>query len=293
MLQPRRLDQRLLGGEALGERTWRGRQADRSLAGRPQRRQRRPVTARRATTSLRAGRWPASIERGDRPTSPAAGRCGWRSERPFHQIAGAVDLSVDVTDRVDEGPPQRMLHRQDRFERPVEVVGDVRDLFHQLLGRVRHDPPGASPLMSTANPCAHVGHVTSTRVPPSWLIRRYRSCRNARSEANRFSMTRLSTSGSDPSCRHRAGQQQHRQVRRVLANPRIGLRPDLVAGRGQAHHSIAMQLAAAVDVAARQRERELGAERRPRRCSDAGAAADRSSIGVLMRPLVAGDHTRS
>jgi len=39
---------------------------------------------------------------------------------------------------------------------------------------------------------------TPALVWPSLLTRRYMSCRNARSEANRFSMTRLSTSGRVP-----------------------------------------------------------------------------------------------
>ena len=58
------------------------------------------------------------------------------------------------------------------FVTPVEVVGHVRDLFEELLDRVRHDPPGRPPATSTVNSCWQLGHVTAARVCPSWLMRR-------------------------------------------------------------------------------------------------------------------------
>src|SRR6476646_8809479 len=107
---------------------------------------------------------------------------------------------VDPADLVDEPQPERMLEVEDRVHRPVEVVGDVRDLFEQSVGRVRHDSPRrCSPATSTVNPWLQLGHVTDAWVWPSWLIRRERSWRNARSEAKRPSMTPVCTWGTLPS----------------------------------------------------------------------------------------------
>ena len=55
-----------------------------------------------------------------------------------------------------------------------------------------------------------------------------------------------------------AGQQHDREVRRVLADPLVGLREDLVAGRGQPHRTLAVHTAGGVDVAPGQDELELG-----------------------------------
>jgi hypothetical protein len=46
----------------------------------------------------------------------------------------------------------------------VEVVADVRDLFVQLVGRVRQDSPLAPPVRSTVNSCLQAGHVTAAAV---------------------------------------------------------------------------------------------------------------------------------
>ena len=45
----------------------------------------------------------------------------------------------------------------DLVQRPVEVVGDVRELLEQPVLVVRHDPPRRSPATSTANSCPHSG----------------------------------------------------------------------------------------------------------------------------------------
>ena len=59
---------------------------------------------------------------------------------------------------------QRVLHVEDLLERPVEVVGNVRDLLEETIGRVRHDPPDGSPAMSTVNSVEQCGQVTA-----AWL----------------------------------------------------------------------------------------------------------------------------
>src|SRR5690606_6087933 len=111
----------------------------------------------------------------------------------------AAEQAVDLADLFDDLLAHRMLEVQDGVERPVEVVGDVRDLFEESVGRVRHDSPVTSPAMSTVNSVEQCGQVTAACEWPSWLIRRYRSWRNARSEANRFSTTNVSTSANVPS----------------------------------------------------------------------------------------------
>lgn len=55
---------------------------------------------------------------------------------------------------------------------PMEVVGDVRDLFPQPGKRVRHDSPRRPPERSTSNDPWHSGQVTAACVWPSLLIRR-------------------------------------------------------------------------------------------------------------------------
>src|SRR3954468_791369 len=111
----------------------------------------------------------------------------------------ATVAGVDLADLGDHPLPRLVVHVQDLREAPVQVVADVRDLLPQPIGRVRHDPPGASPAMSTANSWPQCGQATATSACPSWLIRRYRSCRNARSEANRFSTRNASMSRTSPS----------------------------------------------------------------------------------------------
>ena len=44
-------------------------------------------------------------------------------------------------DLVDEALPVGVLEVEDLVQRPVEVVGHVRDLLEEPVGRVRHDPP--------------------------------------------------------------------------------------------------------------------------------------------------------
>lgn len=73
---------------------------------------------------------------------------------------------------LDELLAQRVLEVEDVGQGPVEVVGDVRDLLEQALGRVRQNPPWPLPATSTVNSFSHVGHVTSACVWPSWLTLR-------------------------------------------------------------------------------------------------------------------------
>ena len=173
-----------------------------------------------------------------------------------------VQAAVDRRDLVDEALPVRVLEREDLVERPVEVVGHVRDLLVEPFGCVRQDPPRRSPAISTVNSWLHAGQVTAAWLMPSWLTRLYRSCRNARSDANMFSMIPGCTSPSSTQSRDDARQEQYGQVRLVLAHSRVAQRDDLVLGRGEAHHALAMDRAARVDVTARQDEREFGPQRR-------------------------------
>ena len=57
-------------------------------------------------------------------------------------------------------------------QRPMKVIGDVRDFLVNGVGRVRHGSPGRPPATSTVNPCWQAGHVTAARVWPSWFTRR-------------------------------------------------------------------------------------------------------------------------
>lgn len=57
-----------------------------------------------------------------------------------------------------------MLEIEKLLERPMEVIGDVRDLLEEPLGRVRHDSPGRSPARSIVNSCLQEGHATD-----AWL----------------------------------------------------------------------------------------------------------------------------
>src|SRR4051812_14423310 len=94
-----------------------------------------------------------------------------------------------------------MLEIDDLLERPVEVVRHVGDLLEQALWIERHDPPRPSPVTSTSKSLPQDGQLTAARVCPSWLTRRKRSCKKARSEANSCSITPGVTSfaGAGPS----------------------------------------------------------------------------------------------
>src|SRR5262249_7917799 len=128
---------------------------------------------------------------------------GVTPERPGQAHLGSPALSllgqalVELGDLVHVAPAEGGFEIDDLVVPPVEVVGDVRDFLVDAVGRVRHDPPRRSPPdTSTVNACWQAGQVSSARVWPSWLTRRYRSCRNARSEAKRCSMTQSVTSTS-------------------------------------------------------------------------------------------------
>lgn len=86
-------------------------------------------------------------------------------------------------------PPHAMGETQQVIEGPVEVVGQESDLLPEAIGPDRHNSPGAPPATSTVKSLLQEGQVTSTSVCPSVLIRRYRSCRKARSVAHSPPMT--------------------------------------------------------------------------------------------------------
>src|SRR4051794_21715896 len=98
---------------------------------------------------------------------------GSSAEGPAH--GGLLLLgqaAVDAADLVDELTAKWMLEVEDLVERPMEVIGHVRDLLVGASDRVRKDPPGQPPPMSTENSCWQAGHATAARVVPSWLMRR-------------------------------------------------------------------------------------------------------------------------
>src|SRR5437899_7050177 len=131
--------------------------------------------------------------------SPAPRSCRRRSRHAHTAGSPAPVLAlVDPLDLPHEALPQGVLEVEDLVERPVEVIGDVRDLAVEAVGRVRHDSPRRPPATSTENSCLHAGQVTAARVWPSWLTRRYRSCRKATSEANMFSRMPAWTSSRVP-----------------------------------------------------------------------------------------------
>src|SRR5437660_246492 len=72
--------------------------------------------------------------------SPAPRSCRRCSRRGHTGGSPAPILGLaDPLDLPHEALPQGMLEVEDLVERPVEVVGDVRDLAVEALGRVRHD----------------------------------------------------------------------------------------------------------------------------------------------------------
>ena len=68
---------------------------------------------------------------------------------------------VDPRDLVDEAVPVRVLQVEDLVHGPVKVIGDVRDLLEEAVGRVRQNSPGRSPATSTSKSAPHEGHVTA------------------------------------------------------------------------------------------------------------------------------------
>src|SRR6185369_3429888 len=68
---------------------------------------------------------------------------------------------IEKVDRLDEPPPGRVLEVEELFERPVEVIGHVRDLVEEPITRVRHDSPGPPPARSIVKSCLQDGQVTA------------------------------------------------------------------------------------------------------------------------------------
>ncbi|GAA3638679.1 hypothetical protein GCM10022236_46350 [Microlunatus ginsengisoli] len=89
-------------------------------------------------------------------------------------VRGSVarDAGVEGTDLADEPLSLGVLEVEDLLTGPVQVVGDVRDLFVQTIGRVRQDSPRRPPETSTAKWWSQEGQVTVARVWPSVFTRR-------------------------------------------------------------------------------------------------------------------------
>ena len=79
-------------------------------------------------------------------------------------LLAVVQPSVDLGYLVDETGPEGMLQIEDVVHPPVQVVGDVRDLLVESVGRVRQDRPSTSPATSTTKSCSHCGQVTAAWV---------------------------------------------------------------------------------------------------------------------------------
>jgi hypothetical protein len=82
-----------------------------------------------------------------------------------------VSGSVAGRDQLDEPAAVVVFEIEESAERPVERLGQVRDLCEQVFGRVRQDSPGAPPAMSTVNSLSQDGHVTAAWVW-RWVLTR-------------------------------------------------------------------------------------------------------------------------
>lgn len=87
-------------------------------------------------------------------------------------LPNLVHPGVDARDLLDVTGALGVGEAEDLRSRPVEVVGDVRDLLVETVGPVRHDSPRRLPARSTSKDVSQFGQVTSARVWPSALIRR-------------------------------------------------------------------------------------------------------------------------
>jgi hypothetical protein len=107
----------------------------------------------------------ASRHAGSRTGAAGSCRAGAGLGRVFRHnrtniSRGLLGARVQPPDLADELLAETVFHVEDLVQGPVEVVGDVRDLFEQGVGRVRHEPPGTSPATSTTNSCSHSGQET-------------------------------------------------------------------------------------------------------------------------------------
>ena len=100
----------------------------------------------------------------------ACGRAGSASARLHQRATGSppsFNAHVDLSDFTGKALAFPMLEVEQIVERPVEMKRDVRDLFVDPVGRVRHDSPRRPPATSTANWCSQLGQVTAALVWPS------------------------------------------------------------------------------------------------------------------------------
>ena len=79
---------------------------------------------------------------------------------------------VDPADVVDVHHTVGVFQVEQGVQRPVQVVGEVRDLLLQAVGRVRDYSPRRLPDRSRVNSWLQAGQVTAARVWPSALTRR-------------------------------------------------------------------------------------------------------------------------
>jgi hypothetical protein len=63
----------------------------------------------------------------------------------------SVDRGVDPSDVVEVGQPVGVFQVKQGVQRPVQVVGEVRDLFMEAVGRVRDYSPRRLPDKSMVN----------------------------------------------------------------------------------------------------------------------------------------------
>lgn len=86
-------------------------------------------------------------------------------------LAGFVNLFVDVRDLFDPDLPLSMLHGQDVFNGPMEVIGDVRYLLVDALQGVADYSPKSVP-KSNSYVWLQDGHFVFTEAVPSSFTRR-------------------------------------------------------------------------------------------------------------------------
>jgi len=91
-----------------------------------------------------------SADAGASASAPASGRC-------IGDSPALIDTDIDAADLRHVTEPVAMGQIEKVIRRPVEVIGEVRDLLVQLRGRPDQDSPRRSP---APGPCAS-----------TWLIR--------------------------------------------------------------------------------------------------------------------------
>ena len=83
----------------------------------------------------------------------------------------SLGSGVHPSDVVDVPEPVGVLQVEQGVQRPVQVVGQVRDLLLQAVSRVRGYSPRRLPDKSMVNSWWQAGHVTAACAWPSALTR--------------------------------------------------------------------------------------------------------------------------